>query len=342
MPGALIDVAELPSPVRVAEAGRSLSLSYWSRGPHGAMTSTGAVYVPAGAAPAGGWPVVVYAHGTVGIADQCVFSRLLSPHLHREFYPALLRRGYAVLISDYVGLGTEGVHPYLDGESAAHSLIDGMRAARAALPELSGTWMVQGQSQGAHAAFFTSAIAPVDAPELDFRGAAGTGAPGALELVLQLAGPEIPALPLIRTTTYFGLLLSGLRASSPEFDIDSYLTETGRYVLRVVENSCLAAAEQQLRGISIGEMLLRPLNDSAMQVQLHRMLAIPVTGHTRSLFLGQGLEDLDVPLPLTVKLLFDLWAAGADVDFHLYPGDHFDAETGAIPDVLAFIDRVLN
>uniref|UniRef100_UPI002457E945 phytoene desaturase family protein n=1 Tax=Nocardia cyriacigeorgica TaxID=135487 RepID=UPI002457E945 len=42
-----------------------------------------------------------------------------------------------------------------------------------------------------------------------------------------LAGPWIPRLPLRRTTTYFGLLLAGLRVTTPELDIDSYLTPVG-------------------------------------------------------------------------------------------------------------------
>ncbi|MGW4848108.1 lipase family protein [Nocardia brasiliensis] len=306
------------------------------------MASTGTVYVPAGIAPAGGWPVVAYAHGTVGIADQCAFSRLPVAHLLGEFYPALLRRGYAVVVTDYVGLGTEGVHPYLDGESAAHSIIDGVRAARTADPGLAPTWAVHGQSQGAHAALFTSAMAVNDAPELDFRGASGSGTPAELDLVMALAGPWIPALPLTRTTTYFALLLSGLRASSPELDIDSYLTDAGRHALQTVENSCLTTADQQLHEISIGNMLRRPLSDPAIRAQLHRMLAIPINGHPQPLLLAHGKTDLDVPLPLTAKLLLDLRSAGADVEIHLYPGDHLDTETAALPDVLTFLDRVLH
>ena len=42
-----------------------------------------------------------------------------------------LSQGYAIVATDYVGLGTPGIHAYLDGPSAAHSVIDMVRAARA-------------------------------------------------------------------------------------------------------------------------------------------------------------------------------------------------------------------
>jgi hypothetical protein len=45
-----------------------------------------------------------------------------------------------------------------------------------------------GTPQGGHAALFASAIAPSDAPELELRGAAATGAPSNLELAMPLAG----------------------------------------------------------------------------------------------------------------------------------------------------------
>ena len=48
-----------------------------------------------------------------------------------------LSQGYAIVATDYVGLGTPGIHAYLDGPSAAHSVIDMVRAARAVEPSLS-------------------------------------------------------------------------------------------------------------------------------------------------------------------------------------------------------------
>ncbi|WP_405181410.1 lipase family protein [Nocardia sp. NBC_01377] len=336
-PGSVIEVGPLPDEASVPQASAAHRLIYRSRGPRGPMLSAGAVYLPTGTPPPGGWPIVAYAHGTVGIADHCVFTLRPRDYYLKSVYPALLAAGYAVVISDYVGLGTPGTHPYLDGPSQARSVIDGVRAARATAPELSSRWAVLGQSQGGQTALFTAHSAADDAPELDFRGAAATGAPSNLELLAPLFGPWIPRLPLRNTTAYFAMIVAGLRATAPELDIDGYLTPTGAAVVRVVEENCVADADALVRDIAIGDMLARPLRDPALLEAVRAMLEIPMTGYATPLFVGQGLTDLEVPAPLGAKLIADLTAGGADLRVGIYSGDHLGAASQAFPDVLAFL-----
>ncbi|MEV6559921.1 lipase family protein [Nocardia sp. NPDC051756] len=340
-PGTVTDQVELTGRFRVDGAETAERLTYWSRGPRGPMQSTGVVYVPPGPPPPGGWPIVAYAHGTTGIADQCAFT--LEPRVYYldSLYPELLRAGYAVVISDYVGLGTPGTHPYLDGPSQARSVIDGVRAARAVAPALGTKWAVLGQSQGAQAALFTASLGPADAPELQLRGAAATGPPSNLELLIPLAGPWIPRLPLEKTPAYVAMLLAGLRASAPELDVDSYLTPTGQEALRVVETECITEANARLADVPIGEMLAKPLDDPALWAAARAMMRIPTDGYTIPLFVGQGLTDMEVPPPLTAKLLAELTLSGTDLETHLYPGDHLGAARAALPDAVAFLHRVL-
>uniref|UniRef100_UPI000831DCD4 lipase family protein n=1 Tax=Nocardia lijiangensis TaxID=299618 RepID=UPI000831DCD4 len=328
--------------VAVADADAALRLVYWSRGPRGPMQSSGAIYLPPGTPPPGGWPIVAYAHGTVGIADHCAFT-LQPRRLYLDtVYPELLRAGYAVVLSDYVGLGTPGTHPYLDGPSQARSVIDGVRAARAVVPELSDRWAVLGQSQGGQTALFAARIAPEDAPELRLRGAAATGPPSNMERIAPLIGPWVPRLPLRMTTAYVASIMAGLRATAPELDVDGYLTPRGRHVLDVVENECVTEADALVRDISIGELLAKPLGDPALLAAAHAMLRIPTEGHTVPLFIGQGLADLDVPAPLSAGLVAELTLAGADLQVAVYPGDHLATARDSLPDTLAFLHRVLD
>ncbi|GAA5092213.1 prolyl oligopeptidase family serine peptidase [Nocardia iowensis] len=341
-PGTVTNLTELTGRFRVDGAATAERLTYWSRGPRGPMQSTGAVYVPPGPPPPGGWPIVAYAHGTTGIADQCAFTTEPRVYYLDSLYPELLRAGYAVVISDYVGLGTPGTHPYLDGPSQARSVIDGVRAARAVAPSLGTRWAVLGQSQGAQAALFTAHLGPADAPELQLRGAAATGPPSNLELAIPLAGPWIPRLPLEKTPAYVAMLLAGLRASAPELDVDSYLTPTGQDALRVVESECITEANARLADVPIGEMLAKPLNDPALVAAARAMLQIPTSGYTVPLFVGQGLTDMEVPPPLTAKLIAELRLSGSDLETHIYPGDHLGAARAALPDAVAFLHRVLD
>ncbi|WP_228838282.1 lipase family protein [Nocardia amamiensis] len=341
-PGTVTELVELAGRLHVQGAVTAERFTYWSRGPRGPMQSTGVLYLPEGRSPHGGWPIVAYAHGTSGIADHCAFTLQPRDYYLTSVYPDLLRAGYAVVVSDYVGLGTPGIHPYLDGPAQARSIIDGVRAARAVAPSLGTRWAVFGQSQGGHAAMFTAQLAPGDAPELELRGAAATGTPSNLDLVVRLAGPWLPRLPLQKTTAYFGMLLAGLRSSAPELDIDGYLTPVGLDVLRIVETECAVEADARVSGVGIGAMLSRPLDDPALLAALRAMLRVPTSGYSVPLFLGQGLTDLEVPAPLALELIAQLHSSGTDLRVGWYPGDHLGAAREAFPDALAFLRAVLD
>src|SRR2546430_4843432 len=64
---------------------------------------TGLIAIPAAPPPAGGYPVITWAHGTTGIADPCAPS--LSPEGYVQFANNLLDAGYGLARTDYEGLG---------------------------------------------------------------------------------------------------------------------------------------------------------------------------------------------------------------------------------------------
>ena len=116
-----------------------------------------------------------WAHGTTGIADVCAPSR--NPKGPYTFYAAKqfgawLKAGYAVANTDYEGLGTPGIHPYLVGRSEGRGVVDIVRAARQLDGRLSRRYVIAGHSQGGHAALFAAALAPHWAPDLRLRGVA--------------------------------------------------------------------------------------------------------------------------------------------------------------------------
>ena len=116
--GAAIRARPLRGPAALGGARRNVLLLYRSTGSGGrALAVSGTVAVPVGRAPRGGWPVVAYGHGTSGIADRCAPTRDragTAVHAYHAYaYPLLerwLKAGYAVVRTDYQGLGTPGVH----------------------------------------------------------------------------------------------------------------------------------------------------------------------------------------------------------------------------------------
>ena len=114
--GTVLSVAPLDPSLWVPGTGRGYRLTYVSRNGSGAKAATsGEVLLPAGTAPAGGWPVISWAHGTSGLADACAPSRVGPAEKARDFsYLATwMRQGYAFVGTDYAGLGTAGLPAYL-------------------------------------------------------------------------------------------------------------------------------------------------------------------------------------------------------------------------------------
>jgi len=143
---------------------------------------TGLIAVPTTPPPAGGYPVISWAHGTTGIADTCAPS--LAPDDYADLANNLLDAGYVVVGTDYEGLGTPGRHPYIVGDSEARGTLDIIRAARK-LPDThaSDRYLVWGHSQGGHAAMFALHIADTWAPELHLVGVVAGAPPSQLSLI---------------------------------------------------------------------------------------------------------------------------------------------------------------
>jgi hypothetical protein len=152
---------------------------YRSEDVHGNPIGTaGIIALPKTAPPAGGYPVISWAHGTVGVA-LCAPSRdqPASPAHPMNAYPqtllnTFLRQGYAVAMTDYEGLGTtDRTHPFLLGESEAHGVLDIVRTARSPFgASISSRFAIAGHSQGRQAALFAAYYAPAWTPELSLAG----------------------------------------------------------------------------------------------------------------------------------------------------------------------------
>jgi pimeloyl-ACP methyl ester carboxylesterase len=136
---------------------------------------TGIVIVPNTPAPAGGYPVVTWGHGTNGMADECAAS--LEPNSDVPLTNQLLEKGWLVASSDYQGEGTPGVLPYIAGVIAARNTIDIVRAAHQLNPAHASTnYVGWGHSEGGQTAMYVLDIAKKYAPELHLKGVVA-GAP---------------------------------------------------------------------------------------------------------------------------------------------------------------------
>lgn len=338
--GAVLSSAALPKELWIPGTERAYRVTYLSPGPSGRLLpTTGAVFVPKGPAPRGGRPMISWAHGTVGLGDSCAPSTAGRSQRDLDYLAHWMSQGYAIAATDYSGLGGPGVHPYLDGRTAGRNVTDMVRAARRVDPSLGRRWVAMGQSQGGHAALVTASLATRYAGELDFRGAVATGAPSNLAAVFSLASPYLPKIPFAATYTTY--LLAGLRAARPGFDVDRYLTPEGRAAVRDAETLCYADQARRMTGLSIADLLSRPLFDADFHDTASAVTDVPVQGYDRPLFIAQGSRDTDVPMPLSWKLVADLSANGVEHTYKIYPGaDHSATMKASLPDTTPFVARL--
>ncbi len=154
---------------------------------HTPRVSSGMIFVPTAPAPAGGRPVVAWAHGTVGQGLGCAPSRQPNPLNDMSWWlQAMLDKGWVVTATDYAGLGTPGQTLYLVGKAESNDVVNSVRMAR----DFPGTnagnrFVVWGHSQGGHSSLWTGHYAGAYAPELKLLGVAAAAPAAEISALLQ-------------------------------------------------------------------------------------------------------------------------------------------------------------
>ncbi|WP_438000725.1 lipase family protein [Sorangium sp. So ce185] len=263
--GEVIWSRPLSGEAAIASARLNQLVLYRSRDVHGKpIAVSGIVALPRKPAPEGGYPIVSWAHGTVGCADTCAPSRdtVTSPAHPWNEYPhgllsAFLDRGWAVAMTDYEGLGTDGLHPYLLGESQAHGILDIALAARRLFPaELSRKLAIVGHSQGGQAALFGAHHAPIWTPDLDLRGVAAMAPASGIHLLVAAGTTLDYAQPGFAFTALF---LAGAIAGNPNINPEELLTVKAYSVWHHIhERARVELAKEDSWGGLKGNEQLRP------------------------------------------------------------------------------------
>ncbi|WP_067856439.1 lipase family protein [Nocardia shimofusensis] len=323
-----------------AEA-RAWRILYSTVDAHGsAALSSGLVLVPRDA-PAGPLPVVAWAHGTTGFATGCAPTLLPEPLAAGALpaLPQLLAEGWALVATDYTGLGTAGPHPYLIGHGEGTSVLDAVRAARQ-LPDidLDDRTVVWGHSQGGHAALWTGVLAPGYAPDANVVGVAAM-APAA-------DGPGLVRhLPNVAGGTVFGsYVIAAYTAIYPDVNVDHYIIPAARTLVRDMSTRCLAepgVLVSVLSAMSIDRdrpIFARDPLDGPFGDRLREN--VPAGELTVPLLLAQGGADSLITPDVQRAYASDRCAAGWNIDYRIYHGrDHLGvvaADSPLVPELITW------
>ena len=288
---------------------------------------SGAIIIPEGEGPRSGRPVVAWAHPTTGVVNRC--APTLLPDLSGTIagLAEMLDRGYVVAATDYPGLGTPGMHPYLIGVSEGRAVLDSVRAARE-LPDAKAQrrFAVWGHSQGGHAALFTGELAAEYAPELELVGIAAAAPATYLAQLFDadhttIAGKTLTAMALLSWSKVFDLRL------------DSILKPNAHGAFERVARNCIQTIKDLLKlEQDTGQLETNFLSANPTKVEpWASIMARNSPGKTPAgapVFIAQGTADMIVRPAITRRFANHLCLQGTRVHMialegvsHSYAGD---------------------
>ncbi|HWS32635.1 MAG TPA: lipase family protein [Actinoplanes sp.] len=339
-PGTVVSTTPLPG--KEAPGSTATTITYWTENSLGQpRQALATVYVPTGSTPSGGWPILANAHVTAGLGDDCAYTDDYgTAAADVNVVTPWIQAGFAFVATEYIGIGTEGSHAYLDATAEANAVIDSVRAARKVAPALSANYVVNGISQGGHATLATAAKAEERAPELKLAAAMADAPATKVEGYIPLAGPYIPPLPAPDYTTYVSYILAGLETARPDFDLGAYLTPLGRAVVDDAHRLCYFDMNTRTQGVSIGQMLAKPLNTGRFPAVLREVTTLPVAGYDAPVLVNQGRFDV-VAFPFLTDLqVTEMLLHGAKVTYRPYATGH-NVWAQALPHNIAFARKHL-
>ncbi len=342
--GQLLRQETLEPTLALANAAANLRILYSStNGVDGKTPAvvSGLFFLPKSEPPEGGWPLLAWAHGTAGMADICAPSWAGLPLRIEALLNTWLARGFAIVATDYQGLGTPGPHPYMAVRPAAYGVLDSIRAVQHAFPVLGKKVVLAGYSQGASAVLGAGAYQPSYAPGLDIRGIVTTGVPYVTSetVATMRQGTANQASYTLMYPLFIGLMA---QQSDPTLKAADMFTAKALPLFELTRRACVwqLALEALGSGLTRAESLKEGYA-KALAANISR-LQYPSLKLSQPVFIGIGEEDLDAPTRLQLDLTKKACAEGTTVEAHLYAGlTHYQALTRSLPDAVRFAQSVL-
>ncbi len=283
--------------------------------------ASGLVVVPESADAA---PVIAWTHGTTGVARQCAPSLAAEPFESGALFalPQVIESGWALVATDYIGLGGEGEHAYLVGADAAHAALDAVRAARQLEDaELASETVVWGHSQGGAAALWTGALAEEYAPDVPLAGVAAF-APAA----------NLPALvdsleSITGGSVFAAYAVAGFTRAYDDVSFSRYVRPGVEMLVRQMATRCLAEPGML---VSVLDALALSNDPKVFRVDptsgpLEQRLRenIPPASGGHPLLIGQGAADSLITPDAQRAYIDSLCEAGRALEYRVYDGlDH--------------------
>jgi hypothetical protein len=283
------------------------------------------VLIPDGKPPASGWPAIAWAHEFRGTARQCAPSLMknLGAGPILAMYANL---GYAVVATDYSGLGADSGKPVLNMQSNALDVIYSVAAARAAVKEIGPKWIAVGPFQGGMAAL---AVAESEVRDPNYLGSVATsGVADAQEAYERFAQGSSSSNRMLLVLAF------AVKALYPEFRVSDMLKDTALPAYQRVAQTCGGETEPEFT-IS----MLKPGWEDNRFVKEFFSRNTPGQRPARSpLLVISGEADPAIPPEMTGKTVARVCRQGSRILFLKYPDlDASGAMGASVADQISWI-----
>ena len=373
--GQVIKQEAIATSVKGARAWR---IAYISSDISGRKTiATGLVVAPMGPAPAGGRPVMSWAHGTTGSAQNCGPSQVIDPAVPLNEYflvggnswtdygiPSVeefIKEGYVLVATDYQGLGGGGRHQY---SVSATNGMDALNAARAAVSMketgANKKTLVYGWSQGGGAVIALAGMSEyikqtgTVADNLDMIGFVAM-APQDLSILAPAGKLDQAAadqffqdfqklfLDNVFNFTHATMYYWGTQAAFSNLKLSDIFTDEGVKVANeIYGNKCMHASSDTFNfnyGASYATLLKQTPANTLAWVQAVQKGGVPVAKPVAPVQIYFGTKDTAVP-PMMHQMYQDqICKLGGNVGRMQLPGEqsHFTTPGSSKPFYLAWV-----
>jgi len=373
--GQVIKQEKISTPIKGAQAWR---IAYISSDVGGRTTiSTGLVVAPVAAPPKEGRPVLAWAHGTTGTAQNCGPSQVTNPAVPLNQYflvggnswtdygiPNLeefIKEGYVIVATDYQGLGGGGKHQYAVAGTNGRDLINSARAA-ISMKETGASkrTIFYGWSQGGGATIAAASLGAYlnqkgsVADDLQVLGFVAMAPDDAAVMIQNASKDQATADKALNgliqlfsdnvfNFSHFAMTIWGTQAAYPNLKLTDLFTDQGAKVVdQVVSNKCMHVVADTFNYAYGAEFktLLRdkPINTIAWIKALIDG-SVPPVKPIAPVVIYWGTKDTAVPPIMHELYQKQMCAMGANIERIQLPGQqtHFSTPGVSAPMYLQWV-----
>jgi len=297
---------------------------------------SGQIAIPRTPAPPDGYPVMSYGYGVRGQISSCAPSNAFSGD--NSYFDAWIKRGYAVLRTDYEAFGTPGRRSNGNGVSNANTMADIVTAAHALDYKLRNDWIATGQSQGGGATVWATGIQAMAGGLYKLKGAIATSPTGpGIPLFMDDVVRGKPVAPSAQS--FVAIVAMSAKVVDPSIDLDNLVAPEMKPIFAAMQKECFPSP---IPGLQPGQYL-KPGADYDKVAKFAKDQDPSNLTMQAPIFILQGLDDATTVTPPTTRAMVKaLCSRSPSVYYKEYAGQgHPGPAKYQIEEILDFAESAL-